>query len=160
MVSDFPKRVYTADEVEKARKLVESGYKHRLVLKGNPQFKVKVRKTLKHVKTAKQYDFLRTYIKWIVEVDGFSQLHEAEAAIWANKQLLENPIGAAGFFVQKVFQMKEFLEGKLYYGGEAEARSDKERINFLRTLKQKSRDPAVRKECKSLLKKWAETPFP
>ena len=36
MVSGFPKRVYTVDEVEKARSFVESGYKHRLIVRGNP----------------------------------------------------------------------------------------------------------------------------
>jgi hypothetical protein len=119
MSSRFPRRVYTAEEVEKARRLTESGHKHRLAIKGNPGFKGRVKEALKHVKTAGYYGFLRTYIKQIVEIDGFSQLHEAEASIWANMQLLENPVEAAGFFAQKASQMKEFLEGKVHYGGEA-----------------------------------------
>lgn len=159
MVSDFPKRVYTIDEVEKARKLVESGYKHRLIVKGNLHFKKKVKEALNYVKIAGFYDFLRTYIRQIVEIDGFSQLREAETAIWANMQLLENLIEAAGFFVQKASQMKEFLEGKLYYGGAAEARSVEKRIEFLEALGMRSKNSAVKKECKEILKRWAESTF-
>ena len=50
MVSGFPKRVYTVDEFERARKLVQSGHKHRLVVKGGPLFKKKVKEALKHIK--------------------------------------------------------------------------------------------------------------
>lgn len=159
MVSGFPKRVYTVDEVEKARELVESGYKHRLIIKGCPRFKKRVRKALNHVKTAGLYDFLRSYIRQIAKIDGFSQLREAEASIWANMQLLENPIDAAGFFVQKASQMKEFLDGKLYYGGAAEARSVEKRIEFLESLRIKSKSSAVKDECRKILKKWAESTF-
>jgi hypothetical protein len=159
MISDFPKRVYTVEEVEKARKLVESGYKHRLTVKGEPSFKKRAKEALKHVKTAGFYGFLRTYIRRIVEIEGFSQLREAETAIWTNTQLLENPIEAAGFFVQKAFQMKEFLEGKLYYGGAAEARSVEKRIEFLKALKEKSKNRSVKKECEKILKRWAESTF-
>ena len=159
MVSGFPKRVYTVDEVEKARELVESGYKHRLIIKGYPRFKKRVRTALNHIKTAGFYDFLRRYIRQIVEIDGFSQLREAEASIWANMQLLENPIDAAGFFMQKASQMKEFLDGKLFYGGVAEARSVEKRIEFLNGLRIKSKSPAVKDECRKILKKWAESTF-
>ena len=159
MASDFPKRVYTFDEVEKARKLVESGYKHRLILKGNPRFKKRLKEVLKHVKTAGFYEFLRTYIRRIVEIDGFSQLREADVAIWVNMQLLENPIAAAGFLVQKASQMKEFLEGKLYYGGAAEARSVEKRVQFLEALRMKSKDRVVKSECGRILERWAESTF-
>jgi len=159
MVPYFPKRVYTVDEVKRARKLLESGYKHRLIVKGSLNFKKRVQEALKLVKTAGFYDFLRTYIRQIVEIEGFSQLREAEVAIWANMQLVDNPIQAAGFFVQKASQMQEFLEGKLYYGGAAEARSIEKRIEFLKTLRMKSNDNTVKNECKKLLKKWAESTF-
>ncbi|MFP3985641.1 MAG: hypothetical protein ACLFU9_06735 [Candidatus Bathyarchaeia archaeon] len=158
-MSGFPKRVYTEKEVRKARKLVESGHKHRLTIKGTSHFKERMKEALEHVKTAGVYDFLRTYIKRIVEIDGFSQLRESEAAIWANKQLAENPVEAAGFFVQKAWQMKEFLEGKMYYGGAAEARSVEKRVEFLKALETKSNNPAVKKECERLLKRWAESTF-
>jgi len=159
MVSRFPRRVYTVDEVEKARKLVESGYRHRLSVKGDANFKKEVRGAVKHVKTAGLYDFLRSYIGRIVEINGFSQLREAEAAIWANMQLLENPIEAASFFVQKASQMQEFLDGRVYYGGAAEARSVEKRIRFLEALRLKSRSQAVKDECKRILKRWAESTF-
>ena len=159
MVSGFPKRVYTVDEVEKARSFVESGYKHRLIVRGNPRFKRRAKEALNHVKTAGFYDFLRSYIRQIVEINGFSQLRETEAAIWANMQLLGNPIEAAGFFVQKASQMKEFLEGKLYYGGAAEARSVENRIEFLKALKTKSKNRAVKNKCRKILKRWAESTF-
>lgn len=159
MVSRFPKRIYTVEEVEKARKLAESGFKHRLIIRGCSPFKKRVKEVLKHVKTAELYDFLRTYIRQIVEIDGFSQLRETEAAIWANMQLLENSIEAAGFFVQKASQMKEFLEGKLYYGGAAEVRSVEKRIEFFEVLRMKSKNLKVKNECRKILKKWAESTF-
>ncbi len=155
----FPKRVYTVDEVARARKLVESGYKHKLTIKGDPDFKNKTREALRHVRTAGYYDYLRTYIRHIIEIDGFSQLREAEVAIWANKHLLKNPIEAAGFFVQKASQMQEFLEGKLYYGGAAEARSVEKRINFLKALRSRSSKLAVKNECDGILERWAESTF-
>jgi hypothetical protein len=156
----FPKRVYTVDEVEKARELVESGYKHRLTIKGSDSFKNQVREALELVKVAGFYDFLRAHIGRIVEIDGFSQLHEAECAIWANAQLVKNPVEASGFFVQKAFLMREFIQGKPHYGGAAEAQSTVKRIEFLGVLKAKSRSEAVRRKCEALLRRWAETPFP
>ena len=155
----FPERVYTRDEVEQARKLVEAGYKHRISAKGTPSFRKRVRNALQHVKKAGFYDFLRAYIGQIVEIDGFSQLRESEAAIWANAQLLNAPVEAAGFFVQKAYQMNEFLEGKLYYGGAAEARSVEKRIEFLESLKRRSNNILVKKECVDRLKQWAESTF-
>ncbi len=155
----FPKRVYTEEEVEKARKLVVSGYKHKLNVKGSPVFKEDARKALRYIKTAGFYEFLRTYLKRIVEINGFSQLRESEAAIWANIQLMENPVNAAGFFIQKAWQMKEFLEGKQYYGGTAEARSIEKRIEFLKTLEARSKNPVVKKECRENLKQWAESTY-
>ena len=155
----FPKRVYTEDEVKQARELVEAGYRHRIRTKGTPDFRKRVQDTLQHVKKAGFYDFLRTYIAQIVEIDGFSQLRESEAAIWANEQLLNAPIEAAGFFVQKAHQMKEFLEEKLYYGGAAEARSIEKRIEFLEALERRSNDKRIKKECADRLKQWAESTF-
>lgn len=159
MASGFPERVYTVGEVEKARKLVKTGYKHKLTVKGSQSFKKKVEKILEYVKTAGFYDYLRTYIKWIIEIDGFSQLRETEVALWINTQLLKTPIEAAGFFIQKASQMKEFLEGKLYYGGAAEARSVEARINFIKALEKETKDKSVREECRRILKQWDESTF-
>jgi hypothetical protein len=53
--------------------------------------------------------------------------------------------------------MKEYLEGKLYYGGAAERRSVEKRIELLETLKRKSRKKEVKEECERLLKFWGES---
>jgi hypothetical protein len=156
---EFPKRVYTDEEVKKAKELVDKGYKHRLRVKGSPNFTKKVKQALKLVKNAGYYEFLRTYIRRIIEIDGFTQLREAEAAIWANKYAVENPVDAASLFVQKANHMKEFIEGKLYFGGEAEKRSVEKRIEFLKALKGKSRKREVRDECERLLSSWSESVF-
>jgi hypothetical protein len=156
-VGEFPERIYTNDEVKKANKLVKKGYKHRLKVKGSPFFKQKVNQALELVKTAGCYDFLRKYIRCIVEIDGLTQLRESEAAIWANKYAVENPVDAASLFVQKANHMKEYLEGKLYYGGMAEKRSVQKRIAFLKTLKRKSRKEEIKRECERLLEIWSES---
>ena len=156
---EFPKRVYTDEEVKKAKELVDKGYKHRLRVKGSPNFTEKVKQALKLVKKAGYYEFLRTYIRRIIEIDGFTQLREAEATIWANKYAVENPVDAASLFVQKANHMKEYLEGKLYYGGAAEKRSVEKRIEFLKTLKNVSRKKEIKEECERLLNSWSESVF-
>jgi len=155
----FPKRVYTVEEVKKARALIAKGYKHRLRLVGSPDFKRKAEEALKLIKTAKYYDFLRTYIRQIREIGGLSQLREAEVAIWTNKYAVADPIEAAGFIIQKTQQMKDFIEGRLYYET-AEVRAVKKRIEFLETLRDRSKDQAVKKKCEEHLKRWAELMFP
>ena len=155
----FPDRIYTVDEVKEAGKLTKKGYRHRLKVKGSIDFKQKVKDALKLVKTAGYYDFLRTYIREIMEIDGLTQLREAEAAIWANKYAVQNPIDAASLFIQKANHMKEYLEGQIYYGGEAERRSVEKRVEFLETLKRKSRKKEVKKECEKLLESWSESVF-
>ena len=156
---EFPKRIYTGEEVKKAKELIDKGYKHRLKVKGSPIFKQKVSQALKLIKVVGYYDSLRTYIHSIIEIDGLTQLREAEAAIWANKYAVENPVDAASLFVQKTNHMKEYLEGKLYYGGEAEKRSVEKRIEFLKTLRKKSRKKEVKEECERLLSSWSESVF-
>jgi len=153
----FPKRVYTKKEVEKARKAIEAGHIHRLKITGSQEFKQKVKEALKHIKTTKQYKFLRTYIREIKEIDGLTQLRESEAAIWANKYAIKDPIDAASLFIQKAHQMKEYIEGKLYYGGEAEHRATQKRIEFLEKLKNKTRKKEVKKRCEEILKAWEES---
>lgn len=156
---EFPKRVYTVEEVQKARELIEKGHRHRLRVRGSPEFKRKVKKALNLIKTAKQYDFLRTYIKQIIEISGLTQLREAEVAIWANKYTVANPIETASLFMQKTQQMKDYIEGRLYYD-KGEIRAVKKRIEFLETLREKSKSRAIKKKCEELLKSWTETTFP
>jgi hypothetical protein len=154
---EFPSRIYTDEEVRKAKELVDKGYRHRIRIKGSPDFRQKVKQALKLVKTAGYDDFLRTYIRRIEEIDGLTQLRNAEASIWANKYAVENPVDAASLFVQKTNHMKEYLELKHYYSGEAEKRSVKKRIEFLETLKDKSQDKEIVAECERLLKLWRES---
>lgn len=154
---DFPKRVYTSDEVARAKDLVDKGYKHRLRAKGSPEFKQKARQAFQLVKTAGYYDFLRTYIRSVVEIDGLTQLREADVSVWANRYTVENSVDGASVLVQKANHMKEYLEGKLYYGGAAERRSGQKRIEFLEALKKRSKEKAVVEECKRLLKLWSES---
>lgn len=153
----FPRRVYTADEVRQAREAISKGYQHRLVMRGGSDFKLKATQALRLIKTAGSYDFLRTYIRSIAEIDGLTQLHEADAAIWANKYAVQNPVDAASLFIQKANLMKEYIEGKLHYGGLAEKRSVKKRIEFLEALKSRSAEKEVVAECERLLKSWSES---
>lgn len=154
---EFPKRVYTDEEVRKARELAKKGYKHRIRVKGSPAFQQKVRRALDLVKTAGYYNFLRTYIRGIEEVDGLTQLRNADAKIWANPYAVGNSVDAASIFIQKACHMREYLDLKHYYGGEAEKRSVGERIEFLKALRRKSREKEVVAECDRLLDLWRES---
>ncbi|MBS7633480.1 hypothetical protein KEJ15_07705 [Candidatus Bathyarchaeota archaeon] len=154
---EFPERTYTGEEVKKAKELIDKGYKHHLTVKGTPVFREKVKKALELVKVADYYEFLRTYIRSIIEIDGLTQLREADSAIWANRYAVENPVDAASLFVQKASSMSEYLEGVLYYGGTAEKRAIEKRVEFIRTLKNKSRDGEIVAECDRLLRFWRES---
>ena len=154
---EFPERVYTAKEVKTARELVDKGYKHSLIVEGSANFEQKVNEALELVKTAGYYEFLRTYIRKILEIDGLTQLRETEVAMWANKFAVENPVDAASLLIQKANHMKEYLEGELYYGGNAEKRSVEKRIHFLEVLKEKSKDESVKEECSRLLQMWEDS---
>ena len=114
---------------------------------------------LELIKTAGYFDFLTTYLRKIMEIDGITQLRETEVAIWANKFAVENTVDAASLLVQKAYHMKEYLEGELYYGGNAEKRSVAKRIEFLQALKEKSGDKTVKEECERLLQMWKESSF-
>jgi len=156
-VSEFPERVYTEEEHKKAKSMVDAGYKHSLTVSGDPAFTAKVNQALELAKTAGYYEFLRTYLRLIMEIDGLTQLRETEVAIWANKFAVENPVDFASLLVQKAYAMKEYLEGELYYGGNAEKRTVEKRIEFLGVLKTKSADNSVKEECERLLEMWRES---
>ena len=153
-MTDFPERVYTAEEVKTAKELVDQGYKHNLTVEGSASFKEKTNQALELLKTTGYLDFFRSYIRKIMEIDGITQLRETEVAIWANQFAVENPVDAASLFVQKAFTMKEYLDGNLYYGGNAEKRSVEKRMRFLMELKEKSNDENVKEECERLLQMW------
>jgi hypothetical protein len=156
---NFPERVYTEDEVKQARDLIKNGYKHELKVVGKPNFVNKVEKALKLIKVAGYYDFLRTYIKVILEIEGLSQLREQDASIWFHVKALDDPIDDAGFIIQKTQQMNDFIEGRLYYET-AEIRAVNKRIEFVETLKDNTDDPNIKKRCEENLEKWKEQSFP
>ena len=156
---EFPERVYTKAEVKKARELIENGYKHELKAKGSKNFEAKVEEALKMIKTAGYYEFLRTYIRVIREIDGLSQLREQEAAIWFNVKALDDPVDDAGFIIQKTQQMKDFIEGRLYYET-GEIRAVNKRMEFLEALRDKTDDADIKSRCEKQLKRWKEQPFP
>lgn len=153
----FPQKIYTTKEVCAAKELINQGYKHNLSVDGGNDFQAKVNQAIEYLKTAGYYDFLRTYLKEIKEIDGMTQLRETEVSVWANKFAVENPVDAASLLVQKAYSMKEYLDGELYYGGNAEKRSVVKRIEFLQILKEKTSDSAVKQECQRLLDMWAES---
>ena len=156
-MKDFPERVYTSEEVKTAKELVGEGYKHNLTVEGSPDFKEKVNRAIELIKTANYFDFLSTYIRRIIEIDGITQLRETEVAIWANKFAVENPVDASSLFIQKAYHMKEYIEGDLYYGGNAEKRSVAKRVEFLQALSDRSFDKEVKEECNRLLQMWKES---
>jgi hypothetical protein len=152
----FPERVYTQEEVDKARGLVQKGYKHVLVTEGSKQFKDKMQQVLELIRVAGYYDFVRTYLREIIEIEGFSQLHESDVALWANMSMLDDVVNAASYVVQKAQQMKDYLEGNLYYGA-GEIAAIEKRLEFLKTLQVKSESREVKARCLQLLKEWADT---
>ena len=156
-MTDFPERIYTSQEVKIAKELTDQGYKHNLTIEGSPDFKEKVNRTLELIKTADCFEFLTAYVRKIMEIDGITQLRETEVSIWANKYTVDNPVDAASLFIQKAYQMKEYLDGELYYGGNAEKRSVTKRIEFLQILKDKTGDAKVKEECERLLQMWKES---
>ncbi len=149
--------MYTKQEVKTAKKLIDEGYKHDLTVEGTEDFRKKANRTLDLVKVAGYYEFLRTYIRQIIEIDGLTQLRETEAAIWANKFAVENPVDAASLFIQKAHHMKQYLDGEVYYGGTSEKQTVEKRTEFLRILKSKTEDKEVREECARLLQMWADS---
>ena len=137
--------------------MIAHGYKHDLAVEGTSEFKQKISRILELVKTAGCYDFLRTYIRQIIEIDGLTQLRETEAAIWANKFAVENPVDAASLFIQKTHHMKQYIDGYLYYGGTSEKLTVEKRIEFLEALKNKTDEKEIKDECERLLKMWEES---
>lgn len=153
----FPGRIFTTEEVQKAKDLIARGFKHQIKVEGSPGFRQNVGHILKLIKTAGYDGFFRTYIRRVMEIGGLTQLREAEATIWANLYAVENHVDGASFFMQKAYQMQEYLEGNLYYGGAAEARFTKKRVEFLEVLKRKSRTKEISAECERLIEIWRES---
>ena len=155
----FPARVYTLDEVRRARELIEMGHRHELRVTGSPEFTEKAQKALRLIDEAGYRDFLRTYIREIKEIDGLSQLRECDSAIWANIYAVENPVDAACFFIQKAWQMKNYIEGKAYYGHDGETIIAEKIIRFLRDLERTASSEGIREECRRRIRMREENVF-
>jgi predicted transcriptional regulator len=156
---DFPERIYTKEEVKLARDFIEKGYKHDLQIDGSSEFIARVGKAIDLIAAAGYCDFVQTYIRTIKEISGLSQLREEDAAIWFNLKALDDPVDDAGFIIQKTQQMRDFIEGNLYYET-AEIKAVNKRKEFVETLKNKTNDPEIKKKCEENLKRWSEQPFP
>ncbi|MBS7606643.1 hypothetical protein KEJ14_02225 [Candidatus Bathyarchaeota archaeon] len=130
----------------------------RLRVIGSHDFKTNVRKALKLIKAAGYYDYLRRYIHCIKEIEGLTQLRVSEATIWANKYAVEDPVDAAGRFIQEACYMQMQLENQQSgsHEGIMELRSFEKRIEFLKKLKEKSRRREIKDACDKLIKMWHE----
>ena len=159
LLVDFPETLFSIEDVNRAKKLIERGYRHKIKVIGCPEFKKGVEASLKLIEEAGYADFMRSYIRTISESRGFSQLREFEASLWANKYTVEDPVEAASFFIQKAQQMKMFLEGVAHFTGEGEAIAIKKRIEFLKDLKERTTDPKVKEDCERKLNLWKESTF-
>ena len=157
--SGFPRRIYTLDEVRRARELIKKGHRHELHVSGSREFVEKTHDALKLIKDAGYYDFLRTYIREIREIDGLSQLRECYSSIWANIYAVQNAVDAACFFIQKAWQMKIYIEGKMYYGHQGETLAATKVMKFLRDLERKTDSDEIRKECRERIKIREENVF-
>jgi hypothetical protein len=156
---DFPKRIYTKEEVKQARELIDKGYKHETQIDGSTEFITKVGKALDLIATAGYCDFVQTYIRIIKEISGLSQLREEDAAIWFHLKALDDPVNDAGFIIQKTQQMKDFIEGRLYYET-AEIRAVNKRLEFVKKLQEQTKDLEIKKKCEENITKWKEQPLP
>lgn len=152
---EFPRRIYTVKEFMQARECLEKGYKHRLTVVGSKTFKERVRKVQSLLRITDYYDFLRTYIRCLEEIEGVGQLREAEATIWLNGYLIENPVEGARFIVQKAEQMKQYLEGKQHYE-KGETAAVEKSIEFLKALQDKRISEDLKMKRRESLKQWTE----
>jgi hypothetical protein len=149
----FPKRVYTLDEYRKARAAIRNGHKHRLIIIGDNHFKDLVIRILDLVQTAGYEELLRTYIRQIRQIEGISQLREMDASIWMNTFVAQDSLEGARFVVQKMFQMKAYIEGRVWYLlGESAAVT--ESLEFLRILRERLKDPELKTRCDRVINAW------
>ena len=147
----FPERLLTEEEIRKALELIRSGYRHDITIKGSREFVRAVREALRLVNLAGQGDLVRAYIRSVVEVEGFCQLRTEEASIWMNLEALKNPVLAASLIYQKALQMKRYLEGQPYYGPRCDIELSKARYDFVRTLRERCDDEAIKRLCDEVL---------
>ena len=147
----FPERLLTEEEIRRALELIRAGHRHEITIKGSEDFVRAVEGVLELVDTAGYGDLIRAYIRSVVQVEGFSQLRPEEAAVWLNMETLANPVLAASLLVQKALQMKNYLEGRPFYGHRCEMEVSRARYEFVRALKEKCRDERIRDLCDAIL---------
>ena len=152
---NFPRRIYTLDEFDAARKAIALGKKHHLRVRGSSEFKRKVEEILVLIKVAGYSDLLRKHIRCISEVEGVSQLREADSAIWLNLYVVKEPFEGARFVIHKAEQMMYNLEGKLNYI-DTELQSVKQSVEFLERLENNLKDSNLKEKCKEVLSRWKE----
>ena len=128
-------------------------------MSGSREFAEKTQEALKLIREAGYYDFLRTYIREIREIDGLSQLRECDSSIWANIYAVQNAVDAACFFVQKAWQMKNYIEGKMYYGHQGETLIANKVMKFLRDLENETDSEKIKEECRKRIKLREENVF-
>ena len=152
---EFPRRIYTVTEVMKARECVNNGYKHRLTVIGSNDFKEKVKRIKSLLRITDYFDFFRTYIRTIQEIDGISQLRETEATIWLNDVLASKPCDGSRFLIQKAYQMQDYLAGKQFYE-KGEMAAIEKSLDFLRLLQEKRIADDLKQQCKLILDQWTD----
>ena len=152
---EFPRRIYTVTEFMKARECVENGYLHRMRVSGSKDFKEKIKKIKSLLRITGYYDFVRTYIRLLKDIDGIGQLRETDATIWLNRYIVENPVEGARFIVQKAQQMSDYLEGKQYYE-KGELAAIEKSIEFLRELQGKRICEELKLKCEEVLEQWTK----
>jgi len=152
----FPEYIRSPEDLDNARRLIESGYRHRLEIRGSGEFRRLIEEALSIIDEAGYGDMFRAYIRRIEEVDGFTQLREAEATLWICKYMLNDIVSGASVMVQKAYQMKRYLEGKPYYGPKGEMWTTKKRFEFLRKLRDRTKRSWVKQQCERLLREWEE----
>jgi hypothetical protein len=152
---EFPRRIYTVKEVMKARECVNNGYKHRLTVIGSNDFKEKIKRIKSLLRITDYFDFFRTYIRTIQEIDGISQLRETEATIWLNDVLARKPCDGARFVIQKAYQMQDYLAGKQFYE-KGEMAAIEKSLEFLRLLQEKRITDDLKQQCKLILDQWTD----
>ena len=150
---EFPDRIYTLEEFKKARTFIDQGHKHRLRIVGSPAFNKIVKQILALIRKADYYDFLRTYIRTITEIDGISQLREAEATIWLNTDMVKNIIEGARFVIQKTEQMKYYLAGEQHFE-KGELPTVNKSVEFLQNLRKKRLTEELKDKCDETIRLW------
>jgi hypothetical protein len=139
----------------KARECVNNGYKHRLTVIGSNDFKEKVKRIKSLLRITDYFDFFRTYIRTIEEIDGISQLRETEATIWLNDVVARKPCDGARFVIQKAYQMQDYLAGKQFYE-KGEMAAIEKSLEFLRLLQEKRIADDLKQQCKFVLDQWTD----